>query len=40
MKRKLNLEEEKEKFFVLLLILSVIVALNVVMWTNLIVGIR
>jgi hypothetical protein len=40
MKRKLNLEEEKEKFFILLLVLSAIVALNVVMWTNIVVGIR
>jgi hypothetical protein len=40
MKRKLNLEEEKEKFFILLLVFAVIVALNVVMWTNIIVGIR
>jgi|LakMenEpi03Aug12_release.lakeMendotaPanAssembly.Ray.scaffolds.fasta_scaffold3333118_1 hypothetical protein len=40
MKKKLNLEEEKEKFFVLLFILSVLITLNVVLITNWICDIR
>jgi hypothetical protein len=38
--KKLNLEEEKEKFFILLLVFAVIFAINVIMWTNIVVGIR
>lgn len=40
MKKKLDLEEEKEKFFILLFILSVLITLNVVLITNWICDIR